>query len=339
MIIHHLVVDAVSWRILLEDLQAIYEALQAGEEPNLAPKTTSYLHWAKALEAHASAPEIEVQGEYWRDPKWHSVTPLVVDDPEGSNIEAMTDAVLVALEPEETRALLQEAPAAYRTEVEDLLLTALGLTLRDQTGSNCFAVAREGHGREALDDSLDLSRTVGWFTSLHPVLIDLGWGDELGDLIRNVKESLRRVPRGGLAYGLLHSKEGASSLPAEPQILFNYLGQLDHVLAESAPFRAAPEGAGRTESPEAHRSHFLELEGGVSEQRLQLSWRFSTGVFRPATVQAMADAFRRHLLEVVDHCLSTTTVGFTPSDFDLLEVDQSSLERLLLKHSMFDSDD
>ena len=171
--VHHLVVDGISWRILLEDLQAACAGAARGEPAVLPPKSTSFRHWAARLAGHARAGGFDGEAERWGAEEWSTVPPLPVDLRGGANTEAAAGRVGVELTEEDTRSLLQDAPKAYRTRTDEVLLCALARAFRRWTGEERLLVDLEGHGREELFDGVDLSRTVGWFTTLFPVLLDL----------------------------------------------------------------------------------------------------------------------------------------------------------------------
>ncbi|WP_369820768.1 condensation domain-containing protein, partial [Rhizobacter sp. Root1221] len=171
LVVHHLVVDGVSWRVLLEDLRTGYEQAQAQRDVVLPAKTASTKDWALALSAYAGE-HGEAEQAHWASLAGTPVG-LPVDRPEGRNTVADQQVVEVRLDEGRTTRLLKEAPAAYRTQVNDLLLTALGRALCGWSGHERILVDLEGHGREDLG-GVDLSRTVGWFTSVHPVALAAG---------------------------------------------------------------------------------------------------------------------------------------------------------------------
>jgi amino acid adenylation domain-containing protein len=173
--IHHLVVDGVSWRILLEDLTALYHGFARSRTAELPAKTTSFRHWAERLAAHAEAPETEAELSLWLHQAWAAASRLPLDRPQGiaANVVASESSVSLQLDAAETRALLQEVPQAYNTRINDVLLSALASGFRDWTGSPVLLVDLEGHGREEIFPDVDLSRTVGWLTSIYPVLLDV----------------------------------------------------------------------------------------------------------------------------------------------------------------------
>ena len=203
MVVHHLAVDGVSWRILLEDLQTVYEQLSRGEMAALGPKTSSFQRWARRLNEHALSGAVREESDYWLATAPPKNAHIPTDFSVGDNTGASARTVSVALEVEETLTLLRDVPSAYRTQINDILLAALGSALSRWTGSPLVHITLEGHGREELFDDVDLSRTVGWFTTTFPIRLDLRETNDPGDLIKSVKEQLRRVPNRGIGYGLL----------------------------------------------------------------------------------------------------------------------------------------
>ncbi|WP_263265164.1 condensation domain-containing protein, partial [Pseudomonas sp. RIT-PI-S] len=292
--IHHLVVDGVSWRILLEDLHSAYQAAVAGQPPKLPAKTSAFKAWAERLQAHAQSPAMLDELAAWEAHLRGAPATLPCDRPAGRALVSLADSVRTSLPPAVTRQLLQQAPAAYRTQVNDLLLTALARVICRWSGEPSALLQLEGHGREQLFDDLDLSRTVGWFTSLYPV--HLQPADDLSTSIKAVKEQLRSVPGKGLTYGLLRymaAPDVASQLArwAQPRITFNYLGQFDGQFDEQALLRPATEPAGAEMDAQAPLGNWLSLNGQVYDGTLQIDWTFSREQYDRTTVQALADAY------------------------------------------------
>ncbi|MDH0485647.1 MULTISPECIES: non-ribosomal peptide synthetase [unclassified Pseudomonas] len=326
LVIHHLVVDGVSWRILLEDLQQVYRA----PHTPLPAKTSAFQAWGERLAAHAVERESELA--YWQGQLGGSSDRLPVVNPAGGRQRKHARVVSAGLSRETTRRLLQEAPAAYRTQVNDLLLTALARVIAHWTGQDEVLVRLEGHGREALFDDIDLSRTVGWFTSLYPVR--LSPRAALGDSIKTIKEQLRAVPDKGIGYGVLRHlgrapvRQALAALP-RGEIVFNYLGQFDGSFsAEHGLWLPAPEGSGAGQSPEAPLDGLLSVEGQVYEGELSLGWTFSREVFDETVVQHLADEYVEELDALVAHCCDHGNRGVTPSDFPLADIVQAQLDAL-----------
>jgi amino acid adenylation domain-containing protein/non-ribosomal peptide synthase protein (TIGR01720 family) len=330
-VIHHLVTDGVSWRILLEDLQKGCRQVQAGEVAKLGAKTSSYQQWARRLKEYGSSEGLASEKNYWREVMEAEVWPLPVDREGGENTVARQQAITVGLSEEETRALLQEVPEKYHTRINDALLMALGQALGKWTGRAEVMVELEGHGREDLFEELDVTRTVGWFTTMYPVVLP-GVQEEAGRALKRVKERLREVPWRGIGYGLLRCYGGEElSSAGLGQVVFNYLGQLDQVLEERGWFGAAGESRGCERGQEGARGHVLEVNGQVLGSRLQVSWGYSEEMHRKETVEGVAREFVACLRRLIAHCRTEGSGGYTPSDFPLAKLDQEELDKVLSK--------
>jgi amino acid adenylation domain-containing protein/non-ribosomal peptide synthase protein (TIGR01720 family) len=334
-VIHHLVVDGVSWRILLEDLQTAYQQLGRGEQVQLPAKTTSFQQWSQKLREYARSTALQQELDYWRRQSRKPSISLPVDFPGGENTMASVGCVSSTLSFPETQALLKEVPQIYNTQINDVLLTALVQTFAQWTGEPTLLVDLEGHGREEISDEVDLSRTVGWFTTVFPVLLNLGEASNPGDALKKVKEQLRGIPNRGIGYGVLRYlsddqdiTEQLSTLP-QAEVIFNYLGQFDQTLSESSLFGLTQESSGLARSLRGKRSHLLEIDGLVSQGQLQLKWNYSQKVHRRSTIEALAQRFVEALRSLITHCQSPEAGGFTPSDFPLAQLGQDELDAVL----------
>ncbi|MFD4658624.1 non-ribosomal peptide synthase/polyketide synthase [Kitasatospora sp. NPDC058444] len=323
---HHLVVDAVSWRILLEDLERAHGALSAGERPDLGTKSTSFLTWAERLAAHTAAGGFDAELPYWQGLADGAATALPTDL-DGSNTADTEESLTLALGAEDTRRLLQEVPEAYRTRVNDVLLCALARVLTRWTGRDRVLVTLEGHGREELLDGVDLSRTVGWFTAMYPVALDVPRDADTGTALKAVKETLRAVPGGGLGHGALRHLKPEPGL-ALPRIGFNYLGRQDWSATPGGLLHApaGPLTGGMDRA--AHRPHLLDVLGQVADGRLSFTWSYSRAVHHGATIARLAAELLDELREIVRHCAEPGAGGRTPSDFPLAGLDQAAVDRL-----------
>jgi non-ribosomal peptide synthase protein (TIGR01720 family) len=337
-VIHHLAVDGVSWRLLLEDLAAAYDQLgrvaRDAAGPALPPKTTSFRRWSERLTGFATSEVVRREADWWLARPWEAVAPLPVDSPGGgAGTVAGERAVSLSLEPEETRALLEEVPRVYNSRINDALLSALARAFHAWSGSPLLLVDLEGHGREDLFPDVDLSRTVGWFTSVFPVLLDLRQAGDPGAALKSTKELLRSIPNGGLGWGLLHQSPEAERLAGlpQPQVSFNYLGQLDQGLSPGLPFSPAAESAGPNRSARAPRAHLLEWNGSVSGGRLRFLCTYGEEAHRAESVERLAAAFARALRELIDHCRTPEAGGYTPSDFPLAGLSQGQLDKVLAR--------
>jgi non-ribosomal peptide synthase protein (TIGR01720 family) len=333
-VIHHLAVDGVSWRILLEDLLTAYEQLSRGQTIELPPKTTSFKQWAERLREYAQMESVKAEMDYWLAEGRSRVSRLPVDYPEGrsANTEASSRTVTVSLSVEETRALLHEAPEVYRTQINDVLLTALVQAFSQWTGERRLVVDLEGHGREALFADVDLSRTVGWFTTIFPVWLDLERATDVEAALKTIKEQVRQIPNRGIGYGVLRylsqDRELAEELRRLPpaEVSFNYLGQLDQVFPEASPFRPARESSDPVRSPQGSRRHLLDVVGSVARGCLHVAWTYSERAHRRETIERLAQGCMEALRSIIARCQLPDASGYTPSDFPLAQLDQDELE-------------
>lgn len=333
LVAHHLVVDTVSWRILLGDLQRAYEQGGRPEPLRLSAKTTSFRAWAERLHEHANSLLDEL-------PHWESVAdaPLVPcprDRHAGPNTVASTRAVSIALDAAATRSLLQDVPKVYGTRINEVLLTAVARSFERWTGQSTLLIDLEGHGREALFDDLDLTQTVGWFTTVYPVLLDVRGARDTGASLKRTKERLRRIPQNGIGYGMLRYlvddpqvSRRLARIP-QPEIGFNYLGQFDNVF--DGMFKAAAEPIGSPISPRAPRVHVIEMSGRVAQGRLHMTYLYSENLHAQTTIETLAAGFVDSLHEIIRHCQAPEAGGYTPSDFPEAKVNQEQLDRLLAR--------
>ncbi|MEO7330759.1 MAG: condensation domain-containing protein, partial [Minicystis sp.] len=329
---HHLAVDGVSWRILLDDLWTAYQQKQRGEDISLPRKTSSFRRWTEKLLAHARSDALAREEAHWISDDFERGPALPVDA-EGDATEATAHTVIVSFGEEETEQLLRRVNDAYRTQINDVLLTAFAQTILDWTGGERVVLDLEGHGREELFEDVDLTRTVGWFTALFPVALRPGSGGP-GERLMTVKEQLRAVPNRGIGYGLLRylREDGiAAKLRSRPSpaVSFNYFGQFDQAMNEGAPFRAGKESTGLNKSPRATRPHLLEVNAGIAGGRLHVRWSHSRGRHRDETIEALAARFQDALRALITHCLSTEAKGNTPSDFKKVDLSQKELADML----------
>ncbi len=335
LVAHHLLIDAVSWRILLEDLHMLYSQLAEGLAPRLPPKTTSYRQWAEQLQDYAPTDRCQAELPYWRAVAAQA-QPLPRDMAVGAeaNTIATTRTVRVSFSAEETRALLQELPRSYQVQIGDVLLTALGQAFRDWSGHAGVLVDVEGHGREELFAEVDLSRTVGWFTTIYPLWLQVA-GADLGAQVKGVKEQLRGLPGRGLGYGVLRYLHPDEQVRvelagcAQAEVGFNYLGQLDQAVGAERGFGVAPEGVGPPASPANRRAHMLEVNGMVLGGQLVIDWSYSAALHHPESIAALAERYGSAVRALIAYCLAAEAQGYTPSDFPAMDFSQQELDEIM----------
>jgi len=329
-VIHHLVVDGVSWRILLEDLQTAYQHLIQGQAVQLPAKTTSVQQWSQYLQEYVHSDAAQQQGLDWQEGLKNPPDTFPVDTTAQFITMASLQTIELALSPAETKALLHELPQTAQTQVQEILLTALVQTLAQWAGKSSICLDLEGHGREDLFETVDLSRTVGWFTSLFPVQLNLTPGLTPAAALQSIRTQLRQIPQGGIGYGLwryLSADPSAQNYPTSP-IRFNYLGQADASFTPSS-FRWATEPCGPSRSDRHCTPYLLDISGLVQAERLQLTWTYSDRLYQKTTIQHLVQQFEQNLRSLLT--CGQTPETYTLTDFPLANVHQTDLNKLLLK--------
>ncbi|MEV8508041.1 amino acid adenylation domain-containing protein [Actinoplanes sp. NPDC051475] len=304
LVVHHLVIDGVSWRIITEDLRRAWR----GEE--LAPVGASFRTFA------ASQPQYPDQDEFWRS-MLAGPRALLGDRPADPAVDtaATVRSVTVTLPAEVAVPLLTTVPAACYGGANDVLLTGLAVAVNRWRGTDePVLVSLEGHGRAG---DLDLSRTVGWFTAIHPVRLDPGTTTDLATAVRAVKEQLRAVPTDGLGYGSLRWLHDRDFGPA-PEILFNYLGRFGNEgggdWAQAAPLREGVDPA--------NPAMPLEINAHATDDTFEATLSWPSGLFAEERVIALAE----HWTAVLRELATTDVGGHTPSDFPLVALTQDDVD-------------
>jgi len=320
-IIHHLAIDGVSWRVLLEDIQRAHEAITQDKAIQLPPKTTSFKEWSEKLREFAKSPELQKEVPYWLETSSSNGFRLPIDHLKGKNTKDSLQSVSLSLTKEETKHLLQEVPKSYHTQINDILLTALVKTLSDWTGKERISIDLEGHGREEILEKTDISRTLGWFTSIFPVSLEHKKGIPTGETIKSVKEQLRQIPNKGIGYGLIRylcqDKEIQNKLQSfpHPEISFNYLGQFTQTFSKDSLFQPAKESPGPSASRKGERPHAIDINSSINKDRFQISFTYSQNLYEVSTIDKLAKDYLETLQALIRHCLLPESFGWTPSDF------------------------
>ncbi|NUV70435.1 non-ribosomal peptide synthetase, partial [Streptomyces sp. CAI-121] len=349
--VHHLAVDGVSWRILMDDLRTAWTEAEAGRTPRPDRVGTSFRRWATTLTEEAVTPSRTSELGFWTGLHDRPVPRLGARDLDPArDTTATARSLTLSLPAPVTEAVLARVPAAYNAGVDDVLLAALALAVRACRDGQQHApvlVEVEGHGRHGeLADRLDLSRTLGWFTSVHPVRIDPGpvdwtdlWqaGPAVGEVLKRAKEQLRAVPDEGIGHGLLRylnpdTGPALAALPT-PQIGFNYLGRFQGSGAADwglAPEAAGEDGAGAPPGAMPLRNPLTvnattrpSANGGAE---LRAVWTWPDGLLTETDVAALADTWVRALTVMARHVGRADAGGATVSDFDLVDLDQDEIE-------------
>ncbi len=311
-VLHHLVVDGVSWRILLEDVQS----LLAGR--SLGKKGISYGAWYTGLEKYSRSRRLLAQVPYWSG----VIKATQVESGKGVDVRSRDlRSIRVVLPADKTRRLLHSPAKGYRTEINDLLLCALAKTLYMWRGKGRVVIGLEGHGREGIVDGLDTSATVGWFTSLYPVLLELESAADYGSMIKGLKEQLRRIPDKGIGYGVLRYINKEEKLKGgDPwELVFNYLGRLDNVVEEGSMVGLATESVGEVVSGDYPVGYKMMLNSYVTGGELVIDWRYSTKHFEEGSIRSLGESYKKAMEELITESERAAGDGicYTPSDFNL----------------------
>lgn len=325
---HHLLVDGVSWRIIINDLSRAYLALAQGQSIPAQPATASLAEWSDWLQQTYDPAGCEPERQFWQAQQAARTT-LPVDAGThavpGRSGEARK--VYIRLDRAATQVLVRQTGQAYHTHVGDLLLAALAKTLSQWAGTHQLRIDLEGHGRDDAPDAPDVSRTVGWFTAIYPLALQLTQQAEWGDLLQEVKEAQRNVPRGGVGYGVLFDPAGQAA-----EVCFNYLGQFDNDFHQPPLDGVADLLMAYRSAPENRRGWALEVDSYIDEGELIIAWSYNPTCWQRETIAAQAEAMKTHLRALIDHCTAQTRTHWTPSDFPLAGLDRHSLQQLQQRH-------
>jgi non-ribosomal peptide synthase protein (TIGR01720 family) len=351
---HRLVVDALSWSIVIQDLLSAYQQLKGGQPVQLPLQTTSFRRWAEQLAEHARSAELSQEMDYWLDVGRASVACVPVDHPGGQNTRDSADSLMVELNSKQTQALLQTVPQAYQVQVQDVLLTALVQGMERWTADRSLLLTLQGHGREEVFAGFNPSRTVGNLACSYPVLLELQDAVGSRQAVRTIREQLQRVPNGGIGYGLLRYLRNDPTVQkqlqtlSEPQVIFHYI---DHTVTQraTAPVQGRqgqrrPQGRqqnagtplatnqryGPTMSREGPRPALLEIQANASSGRLRVQWTWSSNLHDRSTIETVAQGFLQALETLIADSTSAPTV-VTAADFPAARLSDSDLKKLLAR--------
>lgn len=340
--IHHLVMDGISLRILIEDFSKSYEQLIEGRQVVLQEKTDSFQRWAEALKNYSCSEEVVKQIPYWLDfeARVNQDSILWKRDQVQVSTQRNKRNLKFALSKENTKWLLGQVHHAYNTEINDVLISALGMALYGWLEIRQIVINMESHGRTDILPDINITRTVGWFTSQCPVLLYMHDPDNLSEWITKTKENLRTIPNKGLDYEVLKylSPEHLRApliFSIEPEINFNYLGQLDQI-SNSSYFQPSlyssaasfgPEGLGNI-SPNNELCYALEITGYIVGDQLHLSIGYDSARISVQEIQHLAEGYEKQLIRIIQHCKDKKEQVRTPSDFTLKNLKEEELNMI-----------
>ncbi|MBL8192753.1 MAG: AMP-binding protein, partial [Blastocatellia bacterium] len=335
--IHHLVIDNISWQILLDDLQQIYLDIERNKSISLPLKTTSYKQWSESLSKYLEIGFSKEEKAYWLTQLKKPLSPLPRDFINTANTEVSLNTISVSLDEDETTFLLRKVPEIYNTQINDVFLLALAISLTKWTNNKYSLVDLESHGRENIIEGLDLSRTLGWFTSIFPFVLELTNEFNIGASLKAIKEQVRAIPNHGIGYGIIKylekDKEFLDKIELLPkaEVLFNYLGQLDQVLENNELFFLSQEPIGKTRSHKAKRAYLLEVNASIVYKKITIVWSYSDQIHKKITIENLANQYLSALKAIIQHCQSPEESSYTPSDFPKSGLSQTELDELIFE--------
>ncbi|ELR67999.1 Long-chain-fatty-acid--CoA ligase [Fulvivirga imtechensis AK7] len=325
-VIHHLVIDGISWRILFDDVEMLYAQEKSGEELQLPLKTDSFQLWSSKLLDYRSSKSYQEAIEYWNKILDKEQVIFKKNYSEDQNTTHDTSRAGFRLSKSTTDKLLGEVHEAFNTQINDILLAGLLMSVNKYFGSGALQIHLEGHGREQIIEDIDIGRTIGWFTSLYPVVLEES-GEELSELIKSVKESLRNIPNNGIDYLIGRYLFSDIKPVNNSQVIFNYLGQFDSDTMERA-FEIASEPTGDAIMRGDYREYELEFVGMVSEGRLGMNVTYNIKQYNEEVVNALMSLYQESLVELVDYCVNREAQELTPSDFSYKGLTLGQLDEL-----------
>lgn len=324
LVAHHLLVDTISWQILVSDLESIYLKLGRDEEIAFLSKTTSYHKWGNHLIELSTSGEFDDEIEFWKEQSYSEEIPIDIDSLLPID-EKSIKTLALEIDLAATENLLRNSNEAYHTKTEELLIAALMLGFEKWANIKSLCLGLEKHGRNY--STMDLSNTVGWFTTYFPLSLKIEDGTNFKSSIISIKEKLRSIPNEGIGYGVLRYLKKIDGLTQKPPVIFNFLGH-------RKPFDSDVFGKGKfisksVRSPESERHHLLEINALIEEGRLNLQFSFSEKFHKPETIQNLIELFENELHQVIEHCFSRETREYSPSDFPEADLSQDDLDNLL----------
>jgi amino acid adenylation domain-containing protein/non-ribosomal peptide synthase protein (TIGR01720 family) len=337
LVIHYLVIDGVSWRILLEDLANLYRQAIENQSLKLPAKTTSVKAWSEQLQDYSNSETLKTkEKENWATQLDTSIASIPVDFPDNYKRDNMDliDRVILSISEEDTRLIFQELSSVYNTRIDEFLLVPLVRTIGRWTGNKSVLIDLEKDGREEGVLSVDISRTIGRFTLNFPILLASSESGSIEEDIKNTKEQIRRVTNSGVGYGLLRYciedraiRNRLGELPTA-EVSFNYSGSFDESITVAPFIRFTKEKKGSNCDPFIHRSHLLQIESYIMDNQLQIEWTYSQNIHRSSSIESLAREYLESLNLLIKHCRSSQGV-YTPSDFPNAELTQDEINQLI----------
>ncbi|MDP4176607.1 MAG: condensation domain-containing protein, partial [Bacteroidota bacterium] len=323
--VHHLAIDAVSWQILRGDLLLLYKQLKEKKELKLPSKTTSYKKWSEELSEYAQYEQIKSQMDFWLNRPFGKISNLI-KDMESSDFRERNYSVVNTELDEENTDLLQKQLAQSGFGIMDVMLTALLMSFSRWTGKRSLLLELESHGREPFNDKIDISRTIGWFTSVYPLLLDMGKAITTIDILNLVKEQYGSIPLHGIGFGLLKYLSSESEIREkfhripQPEISFNYMGQniTQTQKGQESILSEAKENKSSDRSLSNRALHLIDINGAIYNDKLRLEWSYNSKMFFTDTIKQLGENFLAELKKIISElntkdASKSTSLAFQPS--------------------------
>lgn len=323
---HHLIVDGVSWRILLNDFFTVLSQLSSNNQILLPMKTNSFKEWGEQLQLH-SKNDFEKEKIYWNSIFDNKFT-YPVDFNEGADTVKTSSTLSNELDEETIVDLIKKANEIYNIDFNEILLISLVITISDITNSNEIIIELERHGREYMDENhyLDVSRTVGWFTSIYPAHFEI-YGTDVESKIKSIKEQIRSIPNKGFNYGVLKYLNRELIENDNKHIRFNYLGDFDNIInRESVDISNIDSGL--KSDPSNELTALIDISAMIINKKLKISATYSNNRFKCESVQKLINDYIDTVRQVLNCCDNKFGKDFTPSDFEAADISQADLDSL-----------
>lgn len=321
---HHLVVDGVSWRIILEDINTMVKQINNGQNILLPSKTHSYQEWAKVIENYCNH-EMDKEIRYWKQVSG-KVFSFPTDYDLGEDNVDSSCTIAVQLDENLTEKLLTKSNLPYNTESRDLLVTSLLRIIKEFTGNEDIIIEIEGHGRDEIYESVDVSRTVGWFTSIYPFYIKLA-RDDLAGQIKEIKEEIRKIPNRGIGFGILKYLSMAFDENNQRSIRFNFLGDYNSEY-DNGSVNLLKDQLGNDYDKRNKLTCIIDINCFIVGGKLNVLLTYSKNKFSQNTMERFINSYINDLKTIIDHCCDKKSFEFTPSDFDTVDISMDELDSL-----------
>lgn len=337
-IIHHLAVDGVSWRILLNDLELAVDEHRTTNQIRLPHPGTHLSTWLEHLHTKAESTELIEQVSWWQSQATRAPDDLPLDIEGASytnNLQSSASTISVSLPADVSQSLVRDMPSRLNAHINDIFLAALTQVIAQWTGKRSVGITLEGHGREDLFPELDITETVGWFTTTYPVSLQANENDDLVAQIRSTKQVRQQIPHNGIGFGLLRylgadlTLRDKLAVGEHQAVGFNYLGQFRQAPSATFIVGQASESVGQEHRLCGQRAHLIDVNGIYSDDCLTFAWTYSTALHHQATIEQLAHAFARTLQRIAS--LSDTEIDrnpYTPGDFALAQFSPDDIDRL-----------